>query len=596
MKALLFFCLFLIPSVFCQSWTLEDILEMKSYKMSEEEIFQEVEKRGIVVEIEKEMFWKMKNRGFSAGFIQKFREYMEGKSKGISEQKKLSSDEQERLRKEVEAKLQADEQEGLRKEAQAKPKADKQEPLRKEAQEKKRCKIQIKVEPRGAGKVDILPSPDGEGKLEQGTRVKVKPIGIEPYLFDHWEGDAKGYQPLDFILDKDTYITASFLVPKPEPKPQKLDNPDDFKDTRRENYVYKGNVYALVEGTGVQGDWGLKGEVEYKYVYQIQYTSDIVSNNGYRIVEKRTFDSVQQNLLVSRFRFSLDINDEWVEWVRDFLKGISLIAENYNHPIAKTISKVSQWSSLAVPGIKNLAEKYFYVDEKQIKEAFAKLQKSFVGRFVKDMNYENFQKRFMDVSLSRVLGYPRHMNLLEGKSFLLEYEDGIGLVKIEVLDPESILALREKELIERAFYLSDYYIFRDRDQPLRVIRPGDTWVVDAKNLAGILDPRLRHKTEGAVQLKRLADEKVQGKDCAVFALQEALMKMRDTNQRENLIGDASFHQGKLLYDLSLRYVMQAHLEGKLNYRSVSQDHFFFQAKLLGDPTIKVRYECTCTPK
>lgn len=346
MKALLFFCLFLIPSVFCQSWTLEDILEMKSYKMSEEEIFQEVEKRGIVVEIEKEMFWKMKNRGFSAGFIQKFREYMEGKSKGISEQKKLSSDEQERLRKETEAKLQAEEQERLRKEAQAKPKADKQEPLRKEAQEKKRCKIQIKIEPRGAGKVDILPSPDGEGKLEQGTRVKVKPIGIEPYLFDHWEGDAKGYQPLDFILDKDTYITASFLVPKPEPKPQKLDNPDDFKDTRRENYVYKGNVYALVEGTGVQGDWGLKGEVEYKYVYQIQYTSDIVSNNGYRIVEKRTFDSVQQNLLVSRFRFSLD-----EEWVEVLIQALSLGCQRF--PKLKAIGQAIPFAS---PIIKKLSE------------------------------------------------------------------------------------------------------------------------------------------------------------------------------------------------------------------------------------------------
>ena len=218
-----------------------------------------------------------------------------------------------------------------------------------------------------------------------------------------------------------------------------------------------------------------------------------MTNNGYRIREHRTFQSVRQMLLISRYRFHLDIGKD-MAWITSAMKDLGSIMEAYGLIGDKRIGLAGKILKIGV----FFGEKLVAVCEKisfgqsHLQSVLKKLQPVFGER----SNFQNFKRKFIDPTIGQVLGYPPQMRLLEGKTFVLEYEDGVGLVKVDVLDKDKILTVREKELIQRAFYLSDYYIFQDRHHPNRPLRIGRYLGSRCPDLAGVLDPRLRHKAKG----------------------------------------------------------------------------------------------------
>ena len=532
-----------------QSWTLEDILEMKAYGVSEGEILQEIDKRGVVVPVNLEIFLKLKARGFSSDFVRKFRLLMQRR--------------------------------------QAKS------PTPATATSKKKPKtflIRTEVRPPGAGKIILVPAPDPQGRVKAGSIVKIKPQAIPPYLFDQWQGDARGYYPLEVKVTSDLHLIACFAKATPPAAPKKIENSEHFRDTRRAGYSYQGKVVGIVSGQAQNKDWGLASSVYYKYLYSLEYRSRVMANNGYRIREYRTFDSVRQMLLLSRYRFHLDIGED-MAWLTSALKDLGSIMEGVGLISDKRIALAGKILKVSV----SLGEKVVAFCEKvsfkqsQVQSVLEKLQPVFGQR----SSFKNFKRKFIDPAIGQVLGYPPQMRLLEGKTFVLEYEDGVGLVTVSVLDKDKILTVREKELIQRAFYLSDYYIFQDRHHPNRPLRIGDIWEVDARTLAGVLDPRLRHNAKGIIQLCRGANIDSPGKSLASFTLLKGTVKMAAIDSGQKLVGQADFDHGKIFYDLPLRYVTEAELSGTLNYRRVSQDHLFFKARLASTPKVEIRYQCHC---
>jgi hypothetical protein len=232
------------------------------------------------------------------------------------------------------------------------------------------------------------------------------------------------------------------------------------------------------------------------------------------------------------------------------------------------------------------------VDQQQIVSAFEMVE-SLTG---KSKWLDQWKQRLTDPNMGRVLGYPSNMKLLEGKTFALEYEDGVGLIKVDIADQDKILTTHEKELLQRAFYLSDYYIFKDCDNPHRQLKPGNNWQVDAKTLAGVLDPRLRHRAEGKISLYREENQTFDGKDTAVFKIDEGTVKMVPVADKKSIAGEVSFSKGQIFYDLGLQYVRKADLSGAAKYRELSSDHLLFGARFFSDPNISMRYECSCQKK
>ena len=207
-----------------------------------------------------------------------------------------------------------------------------------------------------------------------------------------------------------------------------------------------------------------------------------------------------------------------------------------------------------------------------------------------------WRERLANPHLGRVLGYAPNLKLLEGKQFELEYEDGIGLIKVDVADDKQLINTRERELLKRAFYLSDYYIFRDSDHPRRPIQIGDHWQVDARTVAGVLDPRLRHQATGKVGFLRANNRVQANKQLVVFKLKQGKVRMVPPSGPQKIEEEIAFTDGEIDYDLELNYVARSFLSGVAKYREVSTDHMFFGARLATQPRVTIRYECSASPK
>jgi hypothetical protein len=232
------------------------------------------------------------------------------------------------------------------------------------------------------------------------------------------------------------------------------------------------------------------------------------------------------------------------------------------------------------------------VEKQTIENALQKLETVFGNRPF----FQGLKEKFSQPTGGKILGYPTSMKLLEGKTFDLEYEDGVGLVKVDVTGEGQILSSREKELLERAFYLSDYYIFRDSSNPKRRIQIGDSWTVDAKNLAGVLDPRMRHKAQGDIYLYRDQNQGDSEQTWALFVLKKGLIKMVDTDSSRKIKGEVELKQGNVLYHLAMQYITKATITGIANYHEISTDHLLFGSRLLTQPRLSAQYECKCRKK
>lgn len=584
MKIILFLSIFL--SILYAQDTIEELETMKLYNMSEEKILHQIESQNMKEPLTPELYKKLKKLNFSSDFIKKYAEIV----------KKNQNKPDENIQ-----------QYNIPKDKTIAPKNTQQpnqfpnKPTHAPNKEKqnsnppnmvvKKCSLNVFVSPKGAGKIEITPKPDEYNQLPIDTIVRIIPISQEPYLFDSWSQDAVGTQPLEFKLDKNYNITANFKIPhnKNLEPPKPLNNPKEFKETRKQGYRYNGSSFAIIQGKGSNKKWGFKGEVNYNYTYNMSYTSKIQSNNGYRIIEYRTFNQVRQNLFVSPIRFSLGI-----EHLSKITQIITLGFEFITlfHPFHPAIS----FGVRKITKTPDLLSKYFEFSEEQVNSCIENLQKYIITRGFGNAiqrQLQNMKNTFLKAG--KVFGYPANMNLLEGKTFKLIYEDGIGLVKIDVVNPNQIVSLAEKELIERAFYMADYYIFKDKDKPLKKIDVGTSWKVEARNFASILDPRMSHTSSGSISLSRQQDVQMNNKNYATFSISPSTISMMDTERTHKMIGEVTLTGGEIHYDLDLKYVFDTKLQGTLNYKQISKDHLLFETTVTTKPTFQIYYTCDVVP-
>jgi hypothetical protein len=537
-KIMVFFILFCC-SIWAQTIFVDDIVGAKKF-LSEQEIFTTLQKNKDNIALEKQDWQKLKDAGFSEEFLDKLQNFFQEAAIPLQESPLQDS-----------------------------------EPW---------INIEVVIQPKNSGSVIFTPALT-QGKIKQNTVVNFKPQEISPYLFDHWEGDLRGYHSMDVKVSKNLKAIAVFKEPIKESPPPKIEDPIEFQDTRKQGHIYQGKCLGVVEGRGSNKDWGIETEVEFKYIYSMEYDSDVLSNNGYQIQENRTFQTVNETLLLSKYNFRLNIRED-LEPVMNFVKGVSAVAQNFTPTASYVLSAAEMADNLLA-----YAEK-ITVPAERIEQAFFAVEKT----FGKNKTLEDLKAKILNPRLGKILGYAPNLKLLEGKQFGLVYEDGIGLIHVKAMTPGTILNTREKELLQRAFYLSDYYISRDKDDPKRKIKPGDSWTVDARTLSGVLDPRLRHQVQGTILLTRQKDTVVEKKTMAIFSLKKGSIELLPPSDKKKIEGDVCFSSGELLYDLGLCYVAQSDLKGNVHYKEISTDHLLFKSRLYTTPTIQIHYECTCQKK
>jgi len=177
-----------------------------------------------------------------------------------------------------------------------------------------------------------------------------------------------------------------------------------------------------------------------------------------------------------------------------------------------------------------------------------------------------------------------HVDTLSGKRVRITYVDGVG---VEAIAPVGCtLSAEERDFIFGTAILSDCYILPDTGAKV-----GESWPVDGRQLAGLLDPSLRGRASGRVVVAREADAGGGEDRHATLAIREGTIAIDSSDATTRRIGSFT-PEGRLRYSLAGGYVDRAELAGRFDLEEVSTDHLLFETSFKSRPTLRVDSTCT----
>ena len=336
------------------------------------------------------------------------------------------------------------------------------------------------------------------------------------------------------------------IVPQYEP----INQPAALQMLRQEGKTYVSSVVGKVEGTATKSDWGIQGQANFVYVYSMQSTGKILSNDGLHVTEERTFSNVNEQVIINDGWIGLDLPPQ----------GVGLLAE------ALSCLGVEPTTATSVVDL---------------------------------ISKTKISKKMLDV-LNPKLGSPLDINklaeqatmmtklkagkLLEGKTVRIDFTDGQGITRITPVNCG--LTQEEVDVIKRTNFVMDHYIMPEKE-----VAVGEKWTVDSSVFAGLLDPRMKGRVRGQVTVERVLDAPLKGKYARRVRLSDGNIEFTPPSQTEQVDGSVSNVRGQCTIPSDLGVVTSATLTGIAEYKSVSKDHLLFAAKMSVAPKFEVRYEC-----
>jgi hypothetical protein len=176
-----------------------------------------------------------------------------------------------------------------------------------------------------------------------------------------------------------------------------------------------------------------------------------------------------------------------------------------------------------------------------------------------------------------------YVDTLAGKKVRITYEDGLGVTGIEPVG--CTLDGDEMDYISATAVLSDCYIWDLKKAP------GETWSVDAAQLAPLIDPTLRGIASGEVRFIRDPDSDEGGRRQATLRIESGSVQVNASDDANRRISGFS-PRGVLRYGLDSKVVEFAKLLGDLSIEEVSTDHILFESSFKTQPKLSVEYTCT----
>lgn len=330
-----------------------------------------------------------------------------------------------------------------------------------------------------------------------------------------------------------------------DPQYVPINQPAALQMLRREGKTYVSSVVGTVEGTAMKSDWGIQGQANFVYIYSMQSTGKILSNDGLHVTEERTFSNVNEQVI---------INDGWI--------GLDLPPQGVGVLAAAISACLKVDPTISVP----LA--HFICKAKICKKMLEKL------------NFNVNKLAEQTTMMTRL----KEGKLLEGKTVRIDFTDGLGITKITPVNCK--LTQEEEDVIKRTNFVIDHYIMPEKE-----VAVGERWRVDSSVFAGLLDPRMKGRVMGEVTIERVLDTPLDGKYARRVRLSDGNIEFTPPSQTEQVDGSVSNVRGQCTIPSDLGVVTSATLTGIAEYKSVSKDHLLFAAKMSVAPKFEVRYEC-----
>lgn len=348
------------------------------------------------------------------------------------------------------------------------------------------------------------------------------------------------------------------IVPCYEP----INQPAALQMLRQEGKTYVSSVVGKVEGIAWKSDWGIQGQANFVYIYSMQSTGKIISNDGLNITEERTFGNINEQVIVNDGWIGLDL-PPW--GVGALTTAISAVATS-----VATFMRVDPVTSATIgTGLTRT------VCKAKISKGILEKLNSALGSPL-DIN-ELAEKATM---LTRL----KDGKLLQGKTVRIDFTDGKGITKITPVNCG--LTQEEEDVIKRTNFVMDHYIMPERE-----VAVGERWTVDSSVFAGLLDPRMKGRVQGQVTVERVLDAPLRGKHARRVRLCDGNIEFTPPTETEQVDGSVSNVRGQCTIPSDLGVVTAATITGLAEYKSVSKDHLLFEAKMNVAPKFEVRYEC-----
>jgi len=329
-----------------------------------------------------------------------------------------------------------------------------------------------------------------------------------------------------------------------QPAYKPINQPAYLQMLRQQGKTYRSTIAGRLSGKATRADWGMKGSVYFTYLYVLQTSGKILTNNGMTIVEERAFDRAQEKLLVSGYEIGFDLGERLGELLH-FLYNVD--KRGFTVKVSKGFVDLARQSGL----FRDLPQ----IDPEKL-----------AGEL-------------------RWFSPKENERLLEGKVVRITFVDGQGITKIEPV--KGALSQRERDLIVRANFVLDHYVMPDRR-----VAPGDTWEVDGSLLSGFLDPRLDGRAVGHLNIVRQPDfVAADGTVNRRLKLLEGEIEVMDVDRSQTINGSLTGLKGVLTMPETAGVVTVATVTGFASYERVSEHHLIFEARHAVKPKFEIRYEC-----
>ena len=314
-------------------------------------------------------------------------------------------------------------------------------------------------------------------------------------------------------------------------------DPARIQESAKLGRTYRSVVRAAMDSQVEDRDWGITKVVNIGFLTDFVVTRRIEENDGTRIVEVRTFETVRSTKLLTEADIRINIGEPGIPLLMalDWLvpgSGTVILTAKQLQPIVEKVA-----SGLATA-----------VVEGETVMALAQVEE------------------------------------LEGKAVRITFEDGRGVVNVE--DVQGTLTDDERSLIYQTAVLFDYHIMPDLD-----IGISEEWAVDGQYLGTLLDPTWKGVPSGEITIRRGENRTINGGRVATLQITDGVLEINSSDKSHHRVGRFQ-PSGELQFLLDDGYVRRAVVSGELLIEKTSKDHLLFESQFRARPRLQITYSCT----
>ena len=396
-------------------------------------------------------------------------------------------------------------------------------------------------------------------------------ITVGVFLTGKWEG-IRSAKPAESEVKPETPEGPAEGQPKDAqavaPAPAKTNvqrNRLEAKATKRladEPQVIK--TVLTTTGRGENANWGLKGMYSFILTYSVVCHAEIVKKEEtalgeVKVLEKRTYEFVRQDLRLSEIDFALALKDTLP------VQGLS-----------KLIDVVSgTLEACGLPGTSGVLQRGGEMLYRAAEVHDGKSARSMLKMFGIDLNprLEKQINEFVQNTVKDIL----KPHELEGKSYLITYyqdkDSGAPLrIGFTYADGTKIKTEEEWLVLRRANVFMDSKVVPDKN-----CSPGDSWQIDSADFDCLLDPFVEGSYCGEVEVVRLDDDADGNWQLSIKPGTISILSDRGRGT-----GEVRLDEGRCIVDGRRAYVKAMTVTGKGAMKHLTEHHLLFRSRFEGE--------------